>query len=57
MIEIILKGFFTASPERVGHPENQNQLLGVDVLEWYHPTVIIRRQKNHERLATRPIRS
>jgi len=32
--------------ERVGHPEKQNQILGVDVLEWYHPIVRIRQQEN-----------
>jgi hypothetical protein len=31
--------------ERVGHPEKQNQFLGVDVLEWYHPCVSYRQEK------------
>jgi hypothetical protein len=33
-------------PERVGHPENLNQSLGVDILEWYYPTVCLRQQQN-----------
>jgi hypothetical protein len=31
-----------SKPERVGHPEELNQSLGVDVLQWYHPNVICR---------------
>jgi hypothetical protein len=38
--------------ERVGHPEKLNQFLGVDVLEWYYPTVRIRQVKNAKGWAT-----
>ena len=31
--------------ERVGHPESQNQPLGVDVLEWYHPRFMLRQEE------------
>src|SRR5579863_10067895 len=31
--------------ERVEHPQKPNQSLGVDVLEWYDPTVRVRQQK------------
>jgi hypothetical protein len=54
MIEIILKGFFTASPERVGHPEKLNQLPGVDVLEWYHQKVRACQHKKRERVGHPP---
>jgi hypothetical protein len=52
-------------PERVGHPEQQNQSLGVDhpeqrnqslrvdVLKWYHPTVLAGNKKNTKGWATR----
>ena len=44
--------------ERVGHPETliperQDQFLGVDVLEWYHPIVSVRQQKKYERVGHR----
>jgi hypothetical protein len=42
------------NPERVGHPENLNQSLGVDVLEWYHPIVRPRQQKKHKRVGHPP---
>jgi hypothetical protein len=35
-------GFFTASTERVGHPEKPNQFRSVDFLESYHPSVSVR---------------
>jgi hypothetical protein len=41
-------------PERVGHPENLIQSLGVYVLEWYHPTVSVRQQKKRERVGHPP---
>jgi hypothetical protein len=33
---------------RVCHPEKQNQFLGVEVLEWYHPTGMRRQEKNRK---------
>jgi hypothetical protein len=54
---LIQRGFFTASPERVGHPEKLNQSPGVDVLEWYHPTVSVRQQKKRERVGHPPLLS
>jgi hypothetical protein len=33
-------------PQKGGHPENLNQFLGIDVLEWYHPSVFVRQQEN-----------
>ena len=36
--------------ERVGHPEKLRQLLGVDVLEWYHSIVRICQQEKCERV-------
>src|ERR1700730_7683771 len=33
------------TPRRVGHTNRQNQSLGVDVLEWYHPIVPVRQRK------------
>jgi hypothetical protein len=47
-------GFFTASTERVGHPEKLSQSLGVDVLGWYHPIVRVRQQKKHEMVGHPP---
>jgi hypothetical protein len=41
-------------PERVGHPERQNQFHGVDVLEWYHPIVRDRQQKKRKRVCHPP---
>ena len=43
-------------PERVGHPEQRNQSLGVDVLKWYHPTVLAVNKTNTNGWATRRIR-
>jgi hypothetical protein len=42
---------------RVGHPKNRNQSLGVDVLEWYRPTVRVHPRKNAKRWATRQVYS
>ena len=39
--------------ERVGHPQEQKQFLGVDVLEWYHPPVRVHPEKKREGIATR----
>jgi hypothetical protein len=33
-----------------GHPENLYQFLGVDVLEWYHPSVHVRQEKKRGRV-------
>ena len=38
---------------RVCHPEKRNLLLRVDVLEWYHPSVI-RRQEEKSRMDVPP---
>jgi hypothetical protein len=43
--------------ERVGHPERRNQFLGVDVLEWYHPTRGVRQLKNYQRVGHPPFHS
>jgi hypothetical protein len=40
--------------ERVGHPERLNQFLGVDVLEWYNPTVRTCQYKTRERVGHPP---
>jgi hypothetical protein len=40
--------------ERVGHPEKLRQLLGVDVLEWYHSIVRICQQEKCERVGHPP---
>jgi hypothetical protein len=40
--------------ERVGHPERLNQFLGVDVLEWCHPTVRVCQFKTRERVGHPP---
>ena len=40
---------------RVGHPERPNQSLGVDVPEWYDPTVSVRQQKKCERVGHPPV--
>jgi hypothetical protein len=31
--------------ERAGHPEGLNPSLGINVLEWYHPTVMHRQEE------------
>jgi hypothetical protein len=46
------------NPEMVAHPEKpnperQNQFPGGDVLEWYHSTVRICKEKKAEGCATR----
>jgi hypothetical protein len=38
----------------VGHPEKRNQSLCVDVLEWYHPTVIRRQEEKLGRVGHPP---
>ena len=38
---------------KVGHPKKQNQLLGVDVLEWDYPGLKIRQPKTEKECATR----
>ena len=40
---------------RVGHPQESNQSLSVDVLEWYYPNCSSRDLKKHERWPTRPL--
>ena len=40
-------------PERVGHPEQRNQSLGVDVLKWYHLIALAGNKKNAKGWATR----
>jgi hypothetical protein len=40
--------------ERVGHPEELKQFLGVDVLEWYHSTVQKYQQEKRERVGHPP---
>ena len=35
--------------ERVGHPENLNQFLGIAVLESYHPSEFARQRENTRR--------
>ena len=42
-------------PERVGHAEQRNQSLGVDVLKWYHLIALAGNKKNAKGWATRPI--
>jgi hypothetical protein len=32
-------------PQTVGHLEKLNQFLGLDVLEWHHPSVFVRQQE------------
>ena len=36
--------------EKVGHTEKLNQLLCIDVLDWYHSTMQVRQQKKCERV-------
>jgi hypothetical protein len=42
-------------PGRIGHPEKPNRSLGVDVLEWYHPTVRVPQWKTRERVGHPPL--
>ena len=41
-------------PGRIGHPEKPNRSLGVDVLEWYHPTVRVPQWETCERVGHPP---
>ncbi len=44
----------TLPNQRFGHPERRNQLLVIDVLEWYHPTMRMVQQENRERVGHPP---
>ena len=44
-----------SKPERVGHPEKQNQFLSIDVLEWYHAVVRARQAEKRRRVGHPPI--
>ena len=39
-------GLQSAVPTGLAPPEKLNQFLGIDVLEWYHPSVSMRQQEN-----------
>ena len=41
--------------ERVGRPKMPNQSLGVDVLEWYDPSVSYLQDKNRRRAGHPPL--
>jgi hypothetical protein len=45
----------TLPDQRVGHPEKQSRLLGVDFLERYHPIVTVRQQKKCGRACHPPV--
>jgi hypothetical protein len=40
-----------------GHPKKPNQSLGVDVLEWYHPTAQVCQKKQREWVVHLPLNS
>jgi hypothetical protein len=53
---VFSEGSQTTDPsknQRVGHPEEPNQLLSLDVLEWYYSIVGIRQEENARGFATR----
>jgi hypothetical protein len=41
-------------PRRVGHPENRNHSLGVDVLEWYDFALSVRHKEKREMVGHPP---